>query len=398
MVVIAASPSRLQGQPPSLSIEQQLRSQYRISSVGANGVAVRTGSVLVVAEDGIKANPPSGGTYWYNSHKPGDRIKYSVVFESLQPVDLRNQLRRLVVGAKVFVMQIDVKASELAFYVQTCDGDADGVRYRAAVLFQFPQKNFVQPANLKAIQDSIAEVFAIDTAIQKPQFTLDQVAGLYVMAQAPDNQLQLHADGTLSLVQGGQNYSGTFTIQGNKVIGQVGTGAPQQEGTLQGDTLIDPSGSAWVKQKAPRAQLKLPATYVSVQTPTDQFQLNADYTFSLQEAGQPYRGTFVVNGNTLEINISDGPKTTATIQGKNLTDSSGQTWVLREQPVQPANADVLKNQDVISLVKAGLDDSIIITKIGSSRCLFDTSTDALIRLKQSGVSAAVLKAMMGAGK
>ena len=137
---------------------------------------------------------------------------------------------------------------------------------------------------------------------------------------------------------------------------------------------------------------------VGVQTPTDQFQLNADYTFSLQEAGQPYRGTFVVNGNTLEINISDGPKTTATIQGKNLTDSSGQTWVLREQPVQPANADVLKNQDVISLVKAGLDDSIIITKIGSSRCLFDTSTDALIRLKQSGVSAAVLKAMMGAGE
>jgi hypothetical protein len=127
--------------------------------------------------------------------------------------------------------------------------------------------------------------------------------------------------------------------------------------------------------------------------------LNADNSFSLQEAGQPYRGTFTVNGNAVELNIADGPKTTVTIEGNSLKDSSGQTWVLREQSAGTApNGAVLKNGDIIRMAKAGFDDAIIIAKIGSSRCQFDTSTDALIGMKGSGVSAGVLKAMVGAGK
>ena len=45
-----------------------------------------------------------------------------------------------------------------------------------------------------------------------------------------------------------------------------------------------------------------------------------------------------------------------------------------------------------------IDDAIIIAKIGSSKCQFDTSPDALIQLKTSGVSGAVLSAMLAAGK
>jgi hypothetical protein len=72
---------------------------------------------------------------------------------------------------------------------------------------------------------------------------------------------------------------------------------------------------------------------------------------------------------------------------------------LREQNSQVASgAVVLQNQDIIKMVKAGLDEAIIVAKIGGSKCQFDTSTDALIQLKGSGVSAAVLKAMVGAGK
>jgi hypothetical protein len=145
--------------------------------------------------------------------------------------------------------------------------------------------------------------------------------------------------------------------------------------------------------------MRLPSTYVSAQAPADQLELNADNTFSLQEGGQNYRGTFAANGNALEITLSDGTKNTVTIQGNNLTDSSGQTWVLREQPAQAASGGaVLQNQDIIKMVKAGLDEAIILAKIGGSKCQFDTSTDALIQLKGSGVSAAVLKAMVGAGK
>jgi hypothetical protein len=59
---------------------------------------------------------------------------------------------------------------------------------------------------------------------------------------------------------------------------------------------------------------------------------------------------------------------------------------------------MLKNEDIVKMAKAGLDDALIIAKIASSKCQFDTSIDALIQLNQSGVSAAVLKAIMGAGK
>jgi hypothetical protein len=148
----------------------------------------------------------------------------------------------------------------------------------------------------------------------------------------------------------------------------------------------------------PVIHLNLPSTYVNAQT-ADQLQLNADDSFSLQEAGQTYRGTFAATGNTLKLNITGGPETTATIQGSNLTDGSGQTWVLREQNAPgSAAANVLQNQDVIKMVKARLDDAIIVAKIGSSKCHFDTSTDALIQLKQNGVSATVLKAMVAAGR
>jgi hypothetical protein len=130
--------------------------------------------------------------------------------------------------------------------------------------------------------------------------------------------------------------------------------------------------------------------------------LNADNSFSLQAAGETYHGTFVVNGNTVELSVREtGDKTTATIQGNNnLTDSNGQAWVLREKQSVGAAPDgpALKNEDIIKMAKAGFDDAIIIAKIGSSKCQFDTSTDALIQLKQSGVSAAVLKTIVGAGK
>jgi hypothetical protein len=52
---------------------------------------------------------------------------------------------------------------------------------------------------------------------------------------------------------------------------------------------------------------------------------------------------------------------------------------------------ILQNEDVAKMAKAGFDDVIIITKSAVPNASFDTSTDALIQLKQTGVSAAVIK-------
>ena len=153
------------------------------------------------------------------------------------------------------------------------------------------------------------------------------------------------------------------------------------------------AGAPHVQTSAVR--LKLPASYFSTQNPADQLQLNSDNSFSLQESGQAYHGNFTINGSTLEITITDtGIKTPMTIQGSNLSDPSGQTWALREQPTTTASSGgALRNEDVIKMAKVGIDDGIIISKIKSSRTQFDTSPDALIALKTSGVSSAVLRAM-----
>lgn len=61
-----------------------------------------------------------------------------------------------------------------------------------------------------------------------------------------------------------------------------------------------------------------------------------------------------------------------------------------------AQDEVMTNDEVISLTKAGLAGSVIIGKIRTSKSNFDMSTDALIKLKQSGVGDDVVGAMLEA--
>ena len=56
--------------------------------------------------------------------------------------------------------------------------------------------------------------------------------------------------------------------------------------------------------------------------------------------------------------------------------------------------DVLTNDSVISMKKAGLSDSLILAKIRSSATKFDTSTKGLIALKNAGLSDQIIEAMV----
>jgi hypothetical protein len=57
---------------------------------------------------------------------------------------------------------------------------------------------------------------------------------------------------------------------------------------------------------------------------------------------------------------------------------------------------VLTNDDIIKLAHAKLPDSVVLAKIKSSKSEFDTSTEALIKLKQAGASEPVLQAILDA--
>lgn len=62
-----------------------------------------------------------------------------------------------------------------------------------------------------------------------------------------------------------------------------------------------------------------------------------------------------------------------------------------------AHAEVLKNDTVILLTKAGSGQDSIIAKIKSSTAQFDLSTEQLIKLKQAKVHDLVIAAMVQAG-
>ncbi|MGA3044196.1 MAG: hypothetical protein ABSF54_25755, partial [Bryobacteraceae bacterium] len=316
----------LLAQTPSAGIEQQLRSQYRIASVGNNGVVVRAGTVVVVQLDGITALP-APGEYPCNSHKEGGRISHSAMCAINYSVSKDNQ-RPLQVGEKAYLTAIQVKPTEIMFKVQTCCGDANDAPFRSAVSFQFP-KGYLDSMKFKDIQDAIGQIFVPDAnsgaqgsdqsqpnASQGAQPT--SLAGLWDV-QGTGAQIQLNPDGSFSQhAPDGQERPGHYTVNGDSLILTYTATGRSSTFSIRGDTIYVGARLAWVRHGggptpsavpapapvAPVAPLKLPATYASAQNPADKLQLNADNTFSLQEGGQAYQGTFAANGNTLELNIS----------------------------------------------------------------------------------------------
>jgi len=70
----------------------------------------------------------------------------------------------------------------------------------------------------------------------------------------------------------------------------------------------------------------------------------------------------------------------------------------QEATSQPAaSSQVMTNGDVERMVEAKLANDIIISKIKTSTCNFDTRIDAMLKLKAAGVSDAVIQAMVEAG-
>ena len=349
------------------SLQQKLGSRFVLTEVtkDKSGV-VSAGTLLGLQKDNLLMYSTTCPSSPVNTYKNG---KLSQSFGHNFMRDLGGSMRmaggattadcpqrRFVRGMKLLVTKVDVQKDGIVFRLySTPDND---IPYYGDLKFPFEKGPL--PTSDQALA-AIAEVLTVQQAVD--------AANNAQVAQVPSN---------------------------GAAVTTPGQGAQQ----TQPPPPPPPQQPPQPPPPPPPPVLKLPSIYVSAQTPADQLRLNADNTFSLQEAGQNYRGTFAANGNTLDLTIGDtGTKTTATMEANKLTDSSGQTWVLQEQSAQPPlNGPVLKNQDVISLAKAGLDDGIIIAKIASSTCQFDTSTAALIKLKQSGVSAAVIKAMVGAGK
>ncbi len=54
----------------------------------------------------------------------------------------------------------------------------------------------------------------------------------------------------------------------------------------------------------------------------------------------------------------------------------------------------LTNEDIVTMVQAGLDEGLVIEKIKTSKTAFDTSPSALVALKKAGVGAEIIRVMV----
>lgn len=61
---------------------------------------------------------------------------------------------------------------------------------------------------------------------------------------------------------------------------------------------------------------------------------------------------------------------------------------------QVSFAEILTNDTIISMVKAGLGESLIISKVKASQNQFELSTDNILKLKKEGVSEKVIQTMV----
>src|SRR5579863_3598451 len=72
----------------------------------------------------------------------------------------------------------------------------------------------------------------------------------------------------------------------------------------------------------------------------------------------------------------------------------GNFYAEAQQSSSPAATHPLTNQDIVRMTKASFDDATIVKTIESHTAAFDLSVDALIKLKESGVSQPVIQAML----
>lgn len=98
---------------------------------------------------------------------------------------------------------------------------------------------------------------------------------------------------------------------------------------------------------------------------------------------------------TEKIELTRGPFTWQSMNGRNTY----QYWVLNSPSynvkLRPATR-VLTNADVLQLLKTGIGDALIIEKIQTSSCEFKTDPEDIVALHTSGVSDAIIAAMMRA--
>jgi hypothetical protein len=128
-------------------------------------------------------------------------------------------------------------------------------------------------------------------------------------------------------------------------------------------------------QRSPDRSSRLGSVYVNAQNAADRLQLNTDQSFSLQEGGQSFTGSYSVAGFTLTLHIAQLQKDVEIlVQGTQLVVNGQEIWT-QPNKVPESSVEVLSTPsrgldrspgDLQSLIEAGKEVSLPV-KTGTGR-------------------------------
>ena len=181
-LVAAALAGAQEPAPPSL--DEQLAAQYKVAKIGkgASGPEVTVaGTILVIQKAGIQGVPlkslAAAPCVYMDGvlHPPSKKadIGAGILRGVSMPVSGMNS-RAFVVGEKVYATKIDtnLKDDKIEFHIVECDACNAGLAsssFKSEVVFQFA-KGYLAKASVPDVEDTIAQVFALDnsTPIAQP--------------------------------------------------------------------------------------------------------------------------------------------------------------------------------------------------------------------------------------
>lgn len=122
------------------------------------------------------------------------------------------------------------------------------------------------------------------------------------------------------------------------------------------------------------------------------YECGCGSTKKTREECTPFSGIFSFVYNTCYKEARDKKRAEILKQG---AAASVPAPVAESRTTAKREESALRNEDIVSLVKIGLEDNLIIAKIQAAKSIdFDLSTTGLVALKTAGVSNAVIDAMM----
>jgi len=168
---VMPGPKATAQQGGGVSLEEQLRAQYKVAKFGtdASGLAITDpGTVLTVQKGGLLGVAPTNPAMCASKFQDGELKAPNGFCVAM----VKQNSRLLQVGEKVYPFKIDVSLDKdkISFKIVECDS-CNGVQepsmYKTQVDFQFA-KGSLKNASVPQIEDTISQVLQLDSGGDGP--------------------------------------------------------------------------------------------------------------------------------------------------------------------------------------------------------------------------------------